>query len=100
MYNRRTIYKHFTKNISIFQLLKKENSGGANRRCGNLLLAEGLAVGALIHGRVLLMGTNHDPIQGAVVLAVAVISALLNSAFNAFISLAVHIVSSFLWIRN
>ena len=56
-----------------------------------LSLAEGLAVGALIHGRVGLMGTNHDLIQGAVVFSVAVVSAGLDGAFNALIGMAIHI---------
>ena len=55
-----------------------------------LLLAEGLAVGALIHGGIGLMGTNHDLIQGAVVLGVAVVCAGLDGAFNALVGMAIH----------
>ena len=55
-----------------------------------LLLAEGFAVGALIHGRILLMGAHQDSIQGAVVFGIAVVSALLNGAFDALVCLVVH----------
>ena len=61
----------------------------------NLLLAERLAVGALVHSRVGFVGTDHDPVQGAVILGVAVISALLDGAFNALVGMAVHRISSF-----
>jgi hypothetical protein len=54
------------------------------------LLAEGLAVGALVHGRVGFMGAHHDAIQGTVVLGVAVIGALLNGAFDALIGMTIH----------
>ena len=55
-----------------------------------LLLAEGLAVGALILGRIGLMGTHQNPVQRAVVLAVAVVSALLDGTLNTFVGIAVH----------
>ena len=58
--------------------------------CFSLLLAEGHAVGALVHSRILLMGTHQDPVQRAVVLAVAVVSALLDGTFDALVSMAVH----------
>ena len=57
---------------------------------GSLLFAEGLAVGTLVLGGVALMGAHQNPVQGAVVLLVAVISALLYGAFNAAIGLIVH----------
>ena len=41
---------------------------------------EALAVGTLIHGGVLLVGTNLDGVQTAVSLVGAVVSALLNAA--------------------
>ena len=71
-----------------------------NRKCGStslphgckLLLAEGLAVGALILGRINLVGAHQNPVQGAVVLGVAVVSAGLNGAFDALVCMAVHIV--------
>ena len=42
------------------------------------------------------MGTHQNSIQRAVVLRVAVISTLLNGAFDALVCLAVHNTSSFL----
>jgi hypothetical protein len=55
-----------------------------------LLLPEGLAVGALIHCRILFVRANQNAVQGAVVFGIAVISALLNGAFDALVCLAVH----------
>ena len=55
-----------------------------------LLLAEGLAIGALVHSGVLLMGTNLDAIQRAIVLGIAVVGACLDSAGDALICFAVH----------
>ena len=55
-----------------------------------LLFPEGLAVGALIHGGIGLVGTDQNPIQGAVVLGVAVVCALGDGAFDAFVGIAVH----------
>ena len=56
-----------------------------------LSLAEGLAVGALIHGGVCFVGAHQNAIQGAVVLGVAVICAGLNGAFDTLVSIAVHL---------
>jgi hypothetical protein len=55
-----------------------------------LLLAEGLAVGALVHCGVLLVGTHQDSLQRAVVGVVAVVSAGLDGAFDALVGIAVH----------
>jgi hypothetical membrane protein len=55
-----------------------------------LLLAEGLAVGALVLGGICLVGTHQNPVQGAVILAVAMIGAGLDGAFNALVCMAVH----------
>ena len=41
---------------------------------------EGLAVGALVLGGVVLVGAHRDPVQGAVVLRAAVVLALLDGA--------------------
>ena len=60
-----------------------------------LLLAERLAVRALVHGRILLVGTHQNLVQGAVVLALAVVCALLDSAFDGLVRIAVHVFSSF-----
>ena len=56
-----------------------------------LLLAEGLAVGALIHCRVAFVSAHQDAVQGAEVLSVAVICAGLNGAFDALVCIGVHI---------
>ena len=56
----------------------------------SLLLPERLAVGALIHLGVSLVGAHQDTVQGAVVLGVAVIGALLNGAGDALVGVAVH----------
>ena len=68
----------------------KRKCGGATPPHLDLLLAEGLTVGALVHGGVGLMGAHQDAIQRAVVLAVAVISALLYGAFNTLVCVAIH----------
>ena len=60
------------------------------------LLPEGLAVGALIHSGVRLVGTHQDAVQRAVVGLVAVVSAGLDSALDALVGILVHVRSSFL----
>jgi hypothetical protein len=55
-----------------------------------LLLAEGLAVGALIHGGICLVGAHQNVIQRAVVVGVTVVSALSYGAFDALVCIAVH----------
>ena len=55
-----------------------------------LLLAEGHAVRALIHGRIGLMGADHNPLQRTVVGLIAMMGALLDSAFDALVCIAVH----------
>ena len=57
-----------------------------------LLLAEGLAVGALIHGGVLLVSTHQNAVQRAVVLGVAMVSTLLYSALNTLVGMTIHFV--------
>ena len=66
----------------------------------SLLFAEGLAVGALVHGGVCLVGTDHDPIQRAVVLVLAVVCALGNGAFDALVGIAVHSFDLLFWVRR
>ena len=56
-----------------------------------LLLAEGLAVGTLIHGGVHLMGAHQNLVQGAVVLTLAVVGTLLDRTLDALVGMAVHI---------
>ena len=60
-----------------------------------LLLAEGHAVSALVHGGIHLVGAYHDLVQGAVVLVAAMVGALLDSAFDALVGMTVHIKASF-----
>ena len=55
-------------------------------------LTEGLTVSALIHSRIGLVGTHQDPVQGAIVLVIAVVSALLDGAFDALVCVVVHCV--------
>ena len=55
-----------------------------------LLLAERLAISALINSRILLMSAHQNPIQRAVVFGIAVVGALLNGAFDTLICLVVH----------
>ena len=56
------------------------------------LLAEGFAVSALIHGRIGFMGAHQDAVQRAVVLGIAMVCAGLDGAFDALISMAVHVI--------
>ena len=75
----------------------KEKSGSFRcRKFSVLLPAEGLAVGALVLGGVGFVGAHQDPVQGAVVLVAAVVSALLDGAFDALVGVAVHRKASFI----
>ena len=62
---------------------------------GSLLLAEGLAVGALIVGRIHLVGAHQDLVQRTVVLVAAVMGALLDGTFNTLVSMTIHRKTSF-----
>ena len=53
-------------------------------------LSKGLAVGALIHSGIALMGAHQNPVQGAVVCFITVMSALLYGAFNALVCVTIH----------
>lgn len=55
-----------------------------------LLLTEGLAVSALVHGGVFLVGAYQDALQRAIIGIAAVVGALLDSAFDGFVCVAVH----------
>ena len=55
------------------------------------LLAEGLTVGALVHGGGGLVGAHQDPVQRAEVLGVAVVGTLLDGTLDALVGVAVHI---------
>ena len=54
------------------------------------LLPEGLAVGALVHSGVGLMGANQNPLQGAVIGILAMMGTLLNSTLNRLVCMAIH----------
>ena len=74
------------------------NSTVRQEKCGGrspplpifLLSAEGSAVGALVDSRVSLVGTNQDAVQGAVVLVLAVVCALLDGAFDTLVGMTAH----------
>ena len=55
-----------------------------------LLFLKGLAVGALIHGRIGFVSPYQNAIQGAEVFIIAVVCTLLNSTFDRFICFAIH----------
>ena len=59
-----------------------------------LLLAEGLAVGALVNSGIGLMGTNQNALQGAEIGILTVVLALLNGTLNALVCMAIHNESS------
>jgi len=73
---------------AVKQILHK--SAAAEAAAKVLLLTEGLAVGALIHGGVHFVSTYQDTLQGAVVSILAVICALGDSALDALIRMAAH----------
>ena len=77
---------------TIFQGNRQDTKrkGGGIMPPSKLLLAERLAISALINSRILFMSAHQNPIQRAVVLRVTVISALLNGAFDTLICLVVH----------
>ena len=58
------------------------------RNC--LFLAEGHAVGALIHGGVAFMGADQNLLQRAVVGGIAMMDALGNSTFNVLVCVGIH----------
>ena len=70
---------------------KKRGSSCCRAKYALLLLAEGHAVGALINGRVGLMGANKNAIQGAVVFTVTVVCTLLNGTLNGLVCMTIHI---------
>ena len=81
----RCFYRNFS---SSFQLSSGRHGLPLFLSC--LLLAEGLAVGTLIHSGVSLVGTHQNTIQGAEVCILAVVCALCNSTLNALVSMTIH----------
>ena len=51
---------------------------------------EGHTVGALVHSGIALVGAHQDPVQGAVILAAAVMGALVHGAFNGLVGVTIH----------
>jgi hypothetical protein len=78
--------------FSCFMLIfqETENKGLFCNSPFLLLMAEGLAVRALVHSGILLMGTHKNPVQRAVVFIFTMISTLGYGAFNALVCVAVH----------
>ena len=73
------------------QSIKHKKYGGTRPPCLiSLLLAEGHAVRALICCGICLMGAHQNFVQRAVVRLVTVMGALLNSALDALVCVAVH----------
>ena len=56
-----------------------------------LLSVEGLAVGALLHGRIGLVRADLNAVQRAIVLGAAVMLALRDRASDAMVRVAVHV---------
>ena len=70
----------------------KENCGSF---CCRVLPGILTSCGALVHGRVHLMGTYQDLIQGAVVLVAAMMGALLDGTLDTLVCMTVHRKASF-----
>ena len=97
MYEPSTIFEQFRQYSFTYHKRKKPfgqeveiKIAAAEAAAAALLLTEGHAVGALIHGGVSLMGAHLDLFQGAVVGVVAVVSALGNSAGDALVGVTAH----------
>ena len=92
MYAGKTFYKqtYFLPYHTHFSPFRQEKTRQPWLPRCRLPLAEGLAVGALVHGGIGFMGTHQDPVQGAVVLGIAVVCAGLNGAFDALIGMTIH----------
>ena len=84
-----TLYK-FQLNSTLTPKKAQKQKAAAFAAANGLLLAEGLAVGALIDSGVTFVGAHQDAVQGAVILGVAVVSALLDGAFDTLVCIAVH----------
>ena len=73
-----------------FRFVKKKTLPPCWEGVAKSLLAEGLAVGALVLSGVHLVGTHQNPVQRAVVLILAMVCALLNSTLDTLIGMTVH----------
>ena len=67
-----------------------EKSAAAKAAALFLLFAEGLAVGALIHGGIGFMGAYQDALQRAVVGVITMICALGDGTFDALVGMTTH----------
>jgi len=66
-----------------------------------LLLAEGHAVGALIHSGIVFVGTHQNPVQRTIVLVFTMMGTLVDSAFNTLVCVVVHnIHPPFCWVLH
>ena len=75
----------------IFSFVKQNSKSAAAEAAAPFLsLAEGLAVGTLVHGRIGLVGAHQNPVQRAVVLGIAMVCAGLDGTLNALIGVVVH----------
>ena len=77
-------------NFTILPGFRQEKFAAALAAAKMSLRAEGLAVGALIHGGVCLVGTYQDMLQRAVVFVVTVVCALGNGTLDASVCMAAH----------
>ena len=68
----------------------KKTKAAAVAAAKMLLLAEGLAIGALIHGGVCLVGAHQDAIQRTIVLGITMVCALLDSTLNTLVGVTIH----------
>ena len=98
----------FNKNRKLFQLFpldspgyhngfmsfrqgpQKENAATSAAAFDSLLLAEGLTVGALIHGGIHLVGAHQNLVQGAIVLVAAMMGTLSDGTLDTLVSMAIH----------
>ena len=55
-----------------------------------LFLTEGHTVGTLVHSGITFVSADQNTVQSAVVCILAVVSALVNGAFNALVCFAIH----------
>ena len=105
-------YEMIMKNVCYFQkyyndftgsVLPRQEKRSRQNSCrdGSLLLPEGHAVGALIHGGVCLVGAHLDAVQGTVVFGVAVISALADGTFDTLVGIVFHVdAPPFQWVHE
>ena len=80
----------FPYDIMIFRFVKTEIRRHKPPHPPGLLLAEGLAVGALVRSGIGLVGTHQNAIQRAVIRFLAMMLALLNSTLNALVGMTIH----------